>query len=126
MKAYQVKRHYRWHLGYMMWLLHRFSGLVLAAYLILHLWVLSHLTKGEAEFNRIMDAFNNPAFRLMEIGLLGIFLYHGLNGLRVFFMDYGPMAKNETYVKYLVGTFFLIVLVFLAGGLAMLKTILAE
>jgi len=36
------------------------------------------------------------------------------------------MAKNETYVKYLVGTFFLIVLVFLAGGLAMLKTILAE
>ena len=126
MKSYPVKRHYRWHLGYRMWLLHRFSGLVLAAYLILHLWVLSHLTKGEAEFNRIMDAFNNPAFRLMEIGLLGIFLYHGVNGLRVFFMDYGPMAKNETYVKYLVGTFFLIVLVFLAGGLAMLKTILAE
>lgn len=126
MKSYQVKRHYRWHLGYMMWLLHRVSGLVLAAYLILHVWVLSHLTKGEAEFNRIMDAFNNPVFRLMEIGLLGIFLYHGVNGLRVFFMDYGPMAKNETYVKYLVGTFFLIVLVFLAGGLAMLKTILAE
>ena len=126
MKSYQVKRHYRWHLGYMMWLLHRFSGLVLAAYLILHLWVLSHLTKGEAEFNRIMDAFNNPAGRLMEIGLLGVFLFHGINGLRVFFMDYGPMAKNETYVKYLVGTFFLIALVFLAGGLVMLKTILAE
>ncbi len=109
-----------------MWLLHRVSGLVLVTYLILHIWVLSHLTKGEAEFNRIMDAFNNPAFRLMEIGLLGIFLYHGVNGLRVIFMDYGPMAREETYLKYLVGAFLLIVLVFLAGGLAMLKTILAE
>jgi succinate dehydrogenase / fumarate reductase cytochrome b subunit len=109
-----------------MWLLHRASGLVLAAYLVLHVWVLSHLTQGEAEFARIMDAFTNPAFRLMEIGLLGVFLYHGLNGLRVFFMDYGPMAKKEIYVKFLLGTFVLIVLVFLAGGLGMLKTILAE
>ncbi|MBW2621931.1 MAG: succinate dehydrogenase, cytochrome b556 subunit [Deltaproteobacteria bacterium] len=126
MKSYQVKSHYRWHPGFMMWLLHRASGLALAAYLVLHVWVLSHLTQGEAEFTRIMDAFTNPAFRLMEIGLLGVFLFHGINGLRVFFMDYGPMAGKEVYVKFLLGTFVLIVLVFLAGGLGMLKTILAE
>ena len=77
------------------------------------------------EFERIMNAFNNPLFRLMEIGLLGVFLFHGINGLRVFFMDYGPMAKNEVYVKYLLGTFVLVVLVFLAGGLGMLNNILA-
>ena len=126
MKSYRPKRHYRWHPGFVMWLLHRLSGLVLAAYLALHIWVLSHLTKGEAEFNRIMDAFSSPAVRFMEIGLLAIFVFHGLNGLRILLMDYGPMANKNTYMKYLAGTFALIVLVFLAGSITMLKAVLAD
>jgi succinate dehydrogenase / fumarate reductase cytochrome b subunit len=32
MKAYKPKRHYRWHAGFVAWLLHRLSGLALAAF----------------------------------------------------------------------------------------------
>ncbi|MBW1709067.1 MAG: succinate dehydrogenase, cytochrome b556 subunit [Deltaproteobacteria bacterium] len=124
MKAYQPKRHYRWHPGFVVWVLHRLSGLGLAGYLILHIWVLSHLMRGEAEFKRVMDTFESPLIRLMEIGLLGLVLFHGLNGIRIVLMDYGPMANKESYVKYLAVTFIAIVVLFLIGGAAMLQTLL--
>ncbi|MBW2062996.1 MAG: succinate dehydrogenase, cytochrome b556 subunit [Deltaproteobacteria bacterium] len=124
MKAYKPKKHYRWHPGFVFWLLHRLAGLGLAGYLILHVWVLSHLLKGEAEFKRIMDAFDHPVIRLMEIGLLGLVLFHGLNGLRILLMDYGPMANKESYIKYLAGTFIVIAVLFIIGGAAMLRTLL--
>jgi len=121
MKAYKPKKHYRWHPGFVAWLLHRLSGAALAGYLILHLYVLSSLSKGPAEFDRLMAAFSNPFTRILEIGLLGVVVYHTLNGLRIVFMDYGPMAEKETYVKYLAGTFAAIALVVIAGGAVMLK-----
>ncbi len=126
MKAYPPKKHYRWHPGFVFWLLHRLAGLGLAGYLILHIWVLSHLLQGEAEFKSIMNAFDSPLIRVMEIGLLGLVLFHGLNGIRILLMDYGPMANKESYIKYLSGTFIIIVICFLVGGAAMLRTLLTH
>ncbi|MBU2551133.1 MAG: succinate dehydrogenase, cytochrome b556 subunit [Proteobacteria bacterium] len=116
MKAYQPKRHYRWHPGFIAWLLHRLSGACLAGYLLAHLWVLNHLAKGPAEFDYVMSLTRNPLVGLLEIGLLGVVAYHTINGLRVVLMDYGPMAEKETYVKYLAGTFAAIALVVVVGG----------
>lgn len=121
MKFYKPKKHYRWHPGFIIWLLHRISGVGLAAYLFLHIWILRNLVKGEAEFDQIMAAFDSPFIRLLEVGLLGLVIFHALNGIRVLLMDYGPMANRESYVKYLVGTFTIIVLIFLIGGAMMIK-----
>ncbi len=126
MKAFKPKRHYRWHPGFVAWLLHRLSGVALAGYLILHLWVLHHLAKGPEEFNALMAAFSSPFLKIMEIGLLGVVAYHTINGLRVVLMDYGPMAEKNSYVKYLAGTFAVIALVVLAGGATMLAHVLGH
>lgn len=120
MKAYKPKVHYRWHPGFIAWLLHRLSGAALAGYLILHLWVLHNLAKGPSFFDALMSAFSSPIIKIMEIGLLGVVAYHTINGLRIVLMDYGPMAERQTYVKYLAGTFIVIALVVAVGGAFML------
>jgi len=121
MKAYKPKSHYRWHPGFIAWLLHRLSGVALAGYLLLHLWVLQNLAKGPAEFDKIMALFDTVLIKVMEIGLLGVVAYHTINGLRIVFMDYGPMAEKEKYIKYLAGAFAVIAVIIVVGGATMLS-----
>ncbi|MFH1092514.1 MAG: succinate dehydrogenase, cytochrome b556 subunit [Pseudomonadota bacterium] len=119
MRAYKPKAAYRWHPGFVAWVLHRLGGLGLVAYIFLHLYVLSSLADGPAFFNRIMALFDHPLIKIMEIGLLGVVVYHSVNGLRIVFMDYGPMAEKETHLKYVAGTFIVIGAMIVAGGLWM-------
>ena len=80
---------YRWHLGYVAWLLNRITGIAITGYLVLHIWVIHHLSKGPAEFNQVMNFVQQPLFKLGEIGLLGIILYHAANGVRLLFVEWG-------------------------------------
>lgn len=118
-KAYKPKVPYRWHPGFIAWLLHRLTGLGLAAYILLHLYVLQNLARGPAQFDSLMSAFSNPIFKLMEIALLGVVAYHTINGLRIVFLDYGPMAEREHFKKYIYGTFLVIAAAVGIGGLIM-------
>ncbi|MEW6440570.1 MAG: succinate dehydrogenase, cytochrome b556 subunit [bacterium] len=81
---------YKWRTGAIAWLLHRLSGLALAAYLPMHIWVNHHLAQGPESYNRTMSVLASPLFRTLEIGLWAAILYHALNGLRVVAIDLGP------------------------------------
>lgn len=126
MRAFKPKVPYRWHWGFVAWLLHRLTGIALAGYILLHLYVLQNLARGPKAFDSLMAAFGNPFFKLLEIGLLGIVVYHSVNGLRIVFMDYGPMANKESYVKWLKGTLIVIAAIIVVGGLIMLGHIVAS
>ena len=119
-KSYRPKTGYRWHPGFIAWVLHRLTGAGLAAYLILHLYVLSNLAKGPGSFDQLMNTFDNPLVKLLEICLMGVVVYHTINGLRIVFLDYGTFADKEIYVKVIAGTFILIGAAVLIGGLVML------
>jgi succinate dehydrogenase / fumarate reductase, cytochrome b subunit len=80
---------YRWHLGYVAWLLNRITGIAIAFYLAIHIWVIHHLTQGPAGFNKVMNFVQQPLFKLGEIGLLGVILYHAMNGLRILCIEWG-------------------------------------
>ena len=80
---------YRWHVGTVAWVLHRLSGALIVFYLVLHIWVMSFLQKGPESFNRVMHLLENPLFKLLEIGLLGVVIYHSLNGIRLVILDLG-------------------------------------
>lgn len=123
-KTFKPRTGYRWHWGFIAWLFHRLTGVALAAYLVLHLWVLSNLARGPEAFDGIMATFSNPFTRILEIGLLGIVVIHTINGLRIVLMDYGPMAEKESYVKYLAITFLVIAVIVVAGGFRMLMHII--
>ena len=91
----RVIKRYRIHLGTFAWILHRLSGLGLIFYLLLHIWVISHLSGGERSFDGIMHFFGSPFFKFMEVGLVGVILYHLFNGLRVTLVDMGVWVEKQ-------------------------------
>lgn len=91
----RVIKHYRIHLGTFAWILHRLSGLALISYLLLHIWVISHLIGGKESFDGIMELFNTPLFKFLEVGLIGTILYHLFNGLRVTLIDMGVLVEKQ-------------------------------
>ena len=69
--------------GWLAFALNRLTGLILAAYLIVHLVVISELASGPAGWNRLLGTFGSRPFLLGDVLLIAAVVYHGLNGLRV-------------------------------------------
>ncbi len=84
------------------WALHRLSGLALVAYLCLHIFVIHNLAYGPERFDRVMELLGSPAFKLMEIGLLGVILYHAFNGLRVIIIDFWGGTKIQKQLFWIM------------------------
>jgi len=83
---------YRMKTGTWAFVLHRLAGLGLMAYLPLHIYVTGSLTRGPEEFNSVMALLDHPGLHFLEWGLLGIVLFHALNGLRLIVLDLGWMS----------------------------------
>jgi len=86
---------YRWHTGYVAWLLNRITGIAVLAYLIAHIWVVHHLGRGPRAFGEVMRVLSQPIFTLFEIALIGAVLYHTLNGIRVVLVDFGGSVRTQ-------------------------------
>jgi len=93
---------YRWRNGMWAWVLHRLSGLVLIGYLVAHIWVIHHLGRGEQAFDGIMGLLDNPYAKLLEICLIGVILYHSLNGFRVLLVDMVVGIKYQKVIFWLL------------------------
>ncbi len=93
---------YRWHTGYVAWLLNRITGLLVIAYLVAHVWVVHHLAEGPRAYGKVMAVLSRPFFTLMEIALIGVVLYHACNGVRVLLVDFGRGALAQK--RYLWAT----------------------
>lgn len=104
-KIYDFGYHRFW--GTWAWILHRLAGLALIFYLCLHVWIINTLTKGEAAFNNLMNFLGSPLFKILEVGLWGVILFHAFNGIRVVAVDF---FNGSSYHKKL-----LVVLVILAA-----------
>ena len=103
---------YRWHLGYVAWLLNRITGVAITAYLVIHIWVIHHLHQGPEGFNEVMHALTSPIFKLLEIGLLGIILYHAMNGIRILIVEWGGGARNHKKVFWWVAAIGAVLFIF--------------
>jgi succinate dehydrogenase / fumarate reductase, cytochrome b subunit len=79
---------YRWHAGYVAWLLNRLTGILITFYLVLHIWVIHHLAHGPESYTKVMDFLGSKFFALMEIGIIGVVIYHLMNGIRVVLVDF--------------------------------------
>lgn len=96
------------------WILHRLSGLALIFYLTLHLWVVNTLTQGPEQFNGVMGFLSSPLFKLLEIGLWGVILFHAFNGARIVIVDF---SKGSLFHKKLFYVFIAIAFImWVAGG----------
>jgi len=110
---------YRWFTGGWSWLLMRVSGGLLIIYLGLHIYVLHFIGKGGDEFDRILRTVQHPIFKLLEIGLLGVVIYHSLNGIRILIIDFGRGAlyhKKLFWILMLLG-----IAIFIVGTFPILE-----
>lgn len=69
--------------------LHRFTGLVLSFYLVLHLTVLgTAFWIGDDMFTNVIQGFESLLIvKILEVGLFAAFVFHALNGMRIVLFD---------------------------------------
>lgn len=91
----------RMGVGSYVWSLHRVTGIVLAGYLVAHLFVLGTILQGGGSFDDIMRVLANPAVKAGEILLIWVALLHVTNGVRLVALDLAP-SLNPRISAYLV------------------------
>jgi succinate dehydrogenase / fumarate reductase, cytochrome b subunit len=80
---------YRWQIGNTLSILHRLTGVALAAgFAALCFWLIS-LSAGEGSYRAAARAFASPIGLVFLAGWTFSFLYHLLNGIRHLFWDMG-------------------------------------
>lgn len=71
-------------------ILHRITGVALLVYFVLHVLTISTaLLSGPEAFSATMATFRHPAFRAVEIAIVGCVVFHGLNGLHIIASERG-------------------------------------
>lgn len=73
-----------------MWLaamVHRVSGLLLAAFLPLHFLALALALDGEARLDGFLRWTDTPLFKVAETGLVGLLAVHLLGGMRILMVE---------------------------------------
>lgn len=85
--------------GMWAWLLFRISGLILVAYLFVHIGIISQgRVSGASVLNRLFKMFDNPFLVFLDFLLVAAVLYHGLNGIRIILMDLGVGIRRHKLV----------------------------
>ncbi len=103
---------YRGNVGQWSWILHRLTGVGIFLFLLLHIVDIALVGWGPGLFNKLLFLYRYPPFRVGEVILAGAVLYHALNGVRIFIMDFWPetMAFHRRF-SYAVGIIFVVVFV---------------
>ena len=109
----------RSHAAYWAFLIHRLSGIALAAFLPLHFWALGQAIQGPQALDGFLDWARQPLVKAAEAGLVLLLALHLTGGLRVLALEAGAagaMARAAILAGVAVGL--TIGLMFLLGGFA--------
>lgn len=79
---------YRGGAGMWSWVAHRISGVVLFFFLLVHVLDTALVRVSPEAYDAVIQTYKNPVVGVMELGLVGAFLFHALNGLRVLLVDF--------------------------------------
>ena len=102
---------YRGKSGQWAFLAHRVTGILVFAFLLLHVVDVS-LVRWPSLYDNVHRLYGNILLRLFEVGLLFSLLFHSLNGLRIVAVDFFPGAV--AYQRRLLGA--AVALTFAAGA----------
>ncbi len=89
--------------GMWAWVGHRLTGLVLVAYVFLHLSFIStaSMAEGGADFDALMETTSQPLFVAMDFLLVIVVIYHAMNGFRVVLFDLGVGIRRQKLVFWI-------------------------
>lgn len=78
----------RSHPNYLAFIVHRVSGLLLALFLPLHFWALSHAINGEAALGEFLRWTESPFLKFAETGLVLLLAAHLAGGIRLLAIEF--------------------------------------
>jgi succinate dehydrogenase / fumarate reductase cytochrome b subunit len=85
--------------GIWAWLLFRISGLVLVAYLFVHIWVISPGRIGRPlDLADLFGTIDTRFLVFLDLMLVSALVYHALNGARIVLMDFGVGIRQHKAV----------------------------
>lgn len=91
-------------LGVWAWFFQRVTGVALVFYVGLHIFVIHFAsTGGRMRFDEVMARLESPFFISLDLILLAVVLYHGLNGLRIVLLDFGVGVKHQAALFWVLG-----------------------
>ncbi len=111
---------YRGGEGQWAWILHRFTGLGVLLFLVIHILDTFVIVFGPEIYDKVMALYRHPLFRVSEVGLAAAVLFHALNGIRITILDFYPEWSGRQR-QFFYGVVALFVLVFVPGAYVMLK-----
>jgi len=112
MRAYAARH----HPAYWAFVVHRLSGLALALFLPVHLYVLSLSLQGAAALDAFLVWTEGPWFKAGELILVVLLTAHLAGGLRLLALEFvGWSPRHKTYIALSFGLSFGAGLAFLLG-----------
>ena len=104
------------HPGYLAFLAHRVSGLLLAAFLPAHFWVLALVLDGEAALDGFLRWTDSPLLKVAETVLVALLAVHLAGGLRLLLIELTPWrAGYDSLVSVTAGVGLAAALMFALG-----------
>ena len=85
----------RSHPAYWAFVVHRASGVLLAAFLPLHFWALGQALQGEARLESFLRWSDQPLVKLAETVLVLLLAAHMTGGLRLLAMEFLPWREGH-------------------------------
>lgn len=82
----------RAHPAYWAFLMHRLSGLGLAAFLPLHFWALGQALHGVATLDGFLRFADQGLFKFAEWGLVVLLALHMMGGVRLLLIEFGSAS----------------------------------
>ncbi len=107
------------HPAYWAFVLHRLSGLGLAAFLPLHFWALGQAIYGEAALDGFLRFADRPIFKLGEGGLVVLLALHMMGGVRLLLIEFLPWSGLRK--NWIAGAFGFCIAAGLAFALALIR-----
>jgi succinate dehydrogenase / fumarate reductase, cytochrome b subunit len=86
---------YKGHEGQWSWMFHRITGVAVILYLFAHIVDTALVGWGPEVYNRVTDAYKNPAVHVLELGLVLAVLFHSINGVKITLIDFFPSLAGH-------------------------------
>jgi succinate dehydrogenase / fumarate reductase, cytochrome b subunit len=86
---------YLGHEGQWSWIFHRITGVAVMLYLFAHIVDTSLVGWGPEAYDRVVEAYKNPAVHLLELGLVLAVLFHSINGIKITAIDFFPSLAGH-------------------------------
>ena len=92
---------YRGGEGMWSWVLHRITGVAIFFFLLVHILDTALVRVSPEAYNAVIGTYQTPIMGLGEVALVGAFVFHAFNGLRIILIDFWN-AKYSKLMFYIV------------------------